>query len=154
MNKNQLNELINYIVAQGVSAIQSNIPWTDASIDYVAIFSKNDDEFNQLEKIAETLWKEIDKENIKTGRTFLLNEAFHTSAGDLSLLKIRKPDPTRPQRGAPDFKVQEYQKIKDTYLQSSWNLTLMMRKEYEMVEIKWVDVLVYLPSQTLSERIL
>ena len=109
-------------------------------------------EFKNLELVAETMGKEVDKETAKTGKTFLLNEPLDTSAGILSLIKIRNPDATRPQRGAPDFKIQNYQQFKDKYLQSSGNFTLMTRKDYEMIEIKGVDVLVYLPDKTLGER--
>ena len=102
--------------------------------------------------VAETLGEEIDKETAKTGRTFLLNEAMETSAGKLSLIKVRLPDPARPQRGAPDFKITNYEQFKEIYLQSSGNFTLMIRKDYEMIEIKGIDVLIYIPSKTVSER--
>ena len=152
MNKNELEKIVNYIVEQGLFAIKSNTDEQEAIIDYVAIFSKDENEFKNLELVAETMGKEVDKETAKTGKTFLLNEPLNTPAGILSLIKIRKPDATRPQRGAPDFKIKNYQLFKNKYLQSSGNFTLMTRKDYEMIEIKGVDVLVYIPNKTLSER--
>lgn len=152
MDKNEFEKIINYIVEQGLLALKK-INEENCVIDYVAIFSKNENEFKSLELVAEKMGGEADKENVKTGRTFLLNKSIDTSAGKLSLVKIRKPDATRPQRGAPDFKVKNYQEFKDKYLQSSGDFTLMIRKDYEMIEIKGVDVLVYIPSKTFGERI-
>lgn len=151
MNKNEFEKIANYIIEQGLLTLK-NADENNAVIDYVAIFSKDENEFKNLELVAETLGEEVDKENVKTGRAFLLNEPLKTSAGNLSLIKVRIPDATRPQRGAPDFKIQNYQQFKEKNLQSSGNFTLMTRKDYEMIEIKGVDVLVYVPSKTLSER--
>jgi len=151
MNKNELGEIVNYIIERGLLALKDTDK-KNAVVDYVAIFSRDENEFKNLELVAETMGKEVDKETAKTGRTFLLNEPLNTSAGILSLIKVRKPDATRPQRGAPDFKIQNYQQFRDKYLQSSGNFTLMTRKDYEMIEIKGVDVLVYIPDKTLGER--
>lgn len=151
MNKNEFENIINYIIKQGMEAL-GNTDEKDAAVDYVAIFSKDDQEFDNLISVAENLGEETDKETAGTGKTFLLNEPIETSAGSLSLIKVRLPDATRPQRGAPDFKIQNYIQFKDKYLQSSGNFTLMVRKDYEMIEIKGVDVLVYVPSKTVSER--
>jgi len=152
MNQNELKKIVDYIVEQGLSAIKNNTEEKQAVIDYLAIFSKDENEFKNLKLVAETMGVETDKENIKTGKTFLLDEPIETSAGKLRLLKIRKPDATRPQRGAPDFKIPDYIQFKEKYLQTSGNFTLMARKNYEMIELKGVDVLVYIPNITLGER--
>jgi len=152
MNNEELKKIVTYLVKQGLDTIENNTDENQAVIDYVSIFSKDDNEFKNLELVAETMGVQVDKENIKTGKTYLLNEPIETPAGNLKLVKIRIPDATRPQRGAPDFKIQNYQQFKEKYLQSSGNFTLMTRKDYEMIEIKGVDVLVYVPSKTLGER--
>jgi len=153
MSKNELEKIVEYIVAQGLAAIANNTEEQQATLDYVAIFSKDENEFNELMQVAETLGEEVDKETIKTGRTFLLDDVFVTPAGNLLLLKIRKPDPTRLQRGAPDFKVPDYQSFKEKYIKKSGNFTLMLKTGYEMIEIKGVDVLVYIPSKPLGDRL-
>ncbi len=152
MNNSELGKIVNYIIEQGLSAISDNAGEQKAVIDYVAIFSRDNNEFSDLESVAKTMGQEVDRGTAKTGKTFLLNEPLNTPAGMLTLMKIRKPDATRPQRGAPDFKIENYPQFKSKYLQSSGNFTLMIRKDYEMIEIKGVDVLVYIPSETLSER--
>lgn len=153
MGKKDLVGIISYIVDRGLQTIKDNTQNQEAALDYVAIFSKDEDEYQALIALAAPLGKETDAARSKTGRTFLLDEAISTPAGPLKIVKIRKPDPTRPQRGGPDFKVPNYEQFKEKYLKDGRNLTLMVRSDYEMIEIKGADVLVYIPSQTVSERL-
>lgn len=154
MTKEALEIIINYIVDQGIKAINDNTKETNLQIDYMGIFCKNNDEFEEMEYLLSTLGKPGDKTATKSGSTFLLKEPFDTPAGPLKVLKARRPDPTRSQRGAPDFKVKNYQAFKDTYFsnEKNSNFTLMLRKEYEMLELKGVDVLVYFPSKHFEMR--
>jgi hypothetical protein len=152
MNIDELEKIIFYLVKQGLATLERFTDEKNGALDYVAIFAKDENEFNDLLMIAETVGQEVDKETAKTGRTFLLNKPLDTTAGVLSLIKIRKPDDTRLQRGAPDFKIPDYQQFKDKYLKSDGNFTLMLKNDYEMIEIKGPDVLVYIPDKTLSER--
>jgi hypothetical protein len=153
MSKEWLQGIVNYIANQGLKAIGDNTNNEPAVLDYLAIFSKDDGEYKELDLILSPLGQEVDKEVSKTGRTFKLLEPLMTPAGPLYLLKIRRFDPTRPQRGAPDFKVPNYSQFKERYLKGGGNMTLMIRSAYEMIEIKGVDVLVYIPSHPLSERL-
>lgn len=154
MDKQELINIINYIINQGLEAIKDNTRENiNAFIDYVAIFSRDQTEFDKLNIIVKSIGIEVDKNTAKTGLTYLLYKPIQTSAGLLKLVKIRLPDPTRPQRGAPDFKIPNYQEFKNKYLTKSGNFALMVRKEYEMIEIKGVDVLVYIPDNTLGERL-
>jgi len=151
--KDDLEKIINYIVNQGLAAIKEKTDETNAIIDYLAIFSKNQDEFKNLELVAKQLGEQVFKENDKTGPTFLLHKPFKTEAGSLKLLKIRLPDMTRPQRGAPDFKIDDYREFKNKWLGSSGTFTLMPRKSYEMIEMKGTDVLVYFPDKMSDDRL-
>jgi len=153
MDKLEINEIVNYLVKQGLSAIKENTTEENMLIDYVAIFSKDDNEYKNLQAAACTLGPEIDKETSKTGSTYFLKNPINTDGGFLKLLKIRKPDKTRPQRGAPDFKIKDYESFKNKYLQSSGIFTLMLKKDYEMIELKGEDVLVYIPNKPLSTRL-
>lgn len=152
MTQQEMEEIIQYIVRQGVETVQANLGEQVVAIDYLAIFSKDEREYTAIEHLLEPLGSEVDKENTKTGRTFLLNDPIQTPAGNLPVVKIRKPDLTRPQRGAPDFRVSNYLELKEKFLSSSGNFTLMMRKNYEMIEVKGVDVLTYIPSKSFAER--
>lgn len=153
MDEQRLEHIIQYIVKRGLETIKTNTGEAVATIDYVSVFSKNDNEFTVLDAVVKSLGKEIDKETARTGHTYLLHTPIKTPAGLLKLVKIRFPDPTRTQRGAPDFKVQNYQAFKNAHIRKSGNFTLMLKENYEMIEIKGADVLVYIPSQTLSERL-
>lgn len=152
MDRQKLEELIDYIIKQGIEAIKSNTDEKEFIVDYVAVFAKDKNEFDLLDNVAKSMGKETDKETVKTGYTYLLHEPIKTPVGFLKLVKIRFPDPTRPQRGAPDFKIKNYEDFKNKYIKKSGNFTLMLKEVYEMIEIKGVDVLVYIPSNTLGER--
>ncbi len=154
MNIADLENIVNYIVDQGIKATHKNTEEKYLPIDYLGIFTKNDEEFKDLESLVSTLGKLGDKTATQSGSTFLLNKPISTSAGLLNVLKIRKPDPTRPQRGAPDFQIIDYSSFKEKYFLSgkNSNFSLMIRKSFEMIELKGVDVLVYFPSKTFNER--
>lgn len=151
MDKNKLEQLVNYITDQGIKAIKDNTAENNFEIDYLGIFSRNDSEYQELTDFVCGLGKELDPGRTKTGLTFLLDKSMQTSAGELKYLKIRKPDPTRPQRGAPDFKVGNYVEFKEKYLKNG-NFSLVVRKNFEMLELKGVDVLVYFPNKLAGER--
>lgn len=153
MERQELEKIVIYLVEQGLATIKRFTDEQNPVIEYAAIFSKDDNEFRNLEQIAETMGTEVNKETIETGRTFLLDQPVDTVAGPVSLVKIRKPDDTRPQLGAPDFKIHNYSEFKEKYIRKNGNFTLMLKKDYEMIEIKGKDVLVYIPNKTLSERI-
>ena len=152
MAKQDLEKIVNYIINQAWRAISENTDEKDLPVDYLGIFSKDESEFRDLERLVSTLGKLGDKTATATGSTYLLDEPLNTPAGPLKVLKIRKPDPTRPQRGAPDFRVKNYLAFKEKYQSRGHNFLLIVRKEYEMLELKGADVLVYFPSKTFDER--
>lgn len=152
MNDRDLKKVVEYIAKQGTQAMHLFTTESDFALDYLAIFCKDNIEYAQLEAIVRTLGEETDKEKIKTGPTFLLQTPIESSAGTLSILKIRKPDSTRPQRGAPDFRVPDYHLFKKRYLGATGNFTLMPKADFEMIELKGTDVLVYIPSKSFIER--
>jgi len=153
MTKQDLEKIVNYIVNQGLKAIKENTNESNLSVDYMGIFAKDETEFQEIASLLSALGKPGDKTATKSGLTVLLDTPFDTPAGSLKVLKIRRPDPTRPQRGAPDFQIKDYPSFKDKYLSSNGNFTLMIsKKTYEMVELKGDDVLVYFPSKPFDER--
>lgn len=152
MNRNQFETLVQYVTTQGIKAIKDNTDGTDYQIDYAAIFAKTEKEFGELIKVASELGAKKEMGIAATGSTFLLREPVQTEAGPVSYVKIRKPDPTRPQRGGPDFRIKNFNQFKEKYLQKSGNFSLMIRKDYEMIELKGVDVLVYFPSKLAETR--
>lgn len=155
MTKSDLEKIVNYIAQQGLKAVRENTRNEKVVLDYLAVLTKNNQEYEQFLKIARGLGEEVEKKTQPTGHTFRLRSPVKTPAGPLKYLKIRKPDPTRPQRGAPDFKVGNYEEFKKNYLVDHHDFSLIIRSsgDLELIELKGVDVLVYFPSKTIDERI-
>ena len=86
-----------------------------------------------------------------TGPVFFISP-LSTSAGKLNILKIRKPDPNRPERGDADFTVPDFPAFKEKYLGKS-GFSLIKRPTMEMVELSnpSFNVLAYYSYPTLAE---
>lgn len=154
MTWKDIQEIIQYIVHKGLLALEGSSAQDKSPIDFVSIFSKDDLEFNQLTEAIEPRAKKIKSDTGITGITYLLSTSIQTEAGELKIVRIRKPDPTRPQRGAPDFRVPDYKSFKEECLnKNSGNYTILMRKGFELVEIKGINVLVYVPNVPISEEL-
>ena len=69
--------------------------------------------------------------------------------------KIRKPDPTRPERGDADFNLDDYEKFKNKYVGKE-GFSLIERKDHEMVELmeKGSDVRVYFSHPHIDKLLL
>jgi len=148
----KFNKIIKYIAERGIEAVNANTDEFPVTIDYLSIFAKDEAEYQDLIEYTRELGKATDEKLAKTGKTIILKSPIETEAGLLKVIKIRKPDATRPQRGAPDFRVDDYQEFKSKYIMANGNFTLMLRADYEMIELKGVDVLVYFPSKLFDER--
>ncbi|MFA6271567.1 MAG: hypothetical protein WC693_00470 [Patescibacteria group bacterium] len=148
----KFNKIIRYIIERGIEAVNANTDEFPVTIDYLSVFAKDEAEYQDMIEYTRELGRSTDSKMSKTGKTILLKSPIETEAGLLKVIKIRKPDATRPQRGAPDFKVGDYQEFKNKYLMANGNFTLMLRADYEMIELKGVDVLVYFPSKLFKER--
>ena len=68
----------------------------------------------------------------QTGPLFLID--LDTESGKLNLLKIRKPDETRKERGDADFTVDDYNNFKKNYLPKP-SFSLIKRDKFEMIEL-------------------
>lgn len=149
MTEEQFFSIIDYIINQSISLLEKYVSEENLSIDFVDIFSKDEQEKKELLEIANQLGRVIDKP--ETGTTFLLNSSYPTKSGELCLIKVRNADKGKTQRGAPDFKVGNYWEFKDKYLNLE-NMKLIERKDYEMLELRDddYDVLVYFPNELLS----
>ncbi len=153
MNKQDILNLIQYIAIQTVKLKDKYIQDKDLRIDYLTIFSHSDEEFSEMKNIAAFLGEVIDENN---GPVYHLKEPIDIPTGELRFLRIRKPDPERPQKGCNDFAVSDFKNFKQKYIgKFDEHLTLIKRPDYEMIEIKDAefDVLVYFPSIRFSEKL-
>lgn len=153
MTKDDILSLIQYIATQTINLKNKYIEEKNLPIDYLTIFSHSKEEFQEMQKAASELGKVIDDNN---GPVYRLFDPRNIPTGQLSYLRIRHPDYTRPQKGCDDFRVENYEAFKNKYLgKFNKNITLIKRPNYEMIEIKdqEFDVLVYFPSVRFSEEL-
>ena len=150
MTKEELFSIVDYIVEQSLLLAERYVSEKNLIVDFVDIFSRDEEEKEELLQAVNQLGKIVDKP--ETGTTFVLENAYKARIGDLHLIKIRNLDKEKSQRGALDFKVGDYNNFKNKYINSG-NFKLINRETYEMLELQddKYDVLVYFPNIPLSE---
>lgn len=123
-----------------------------APINYACIFAQSEKEYQELEKEIQKLGKVV--KETKMGNVYLLSEPIQTVAGPLKIVKIRKPDPTRPEKGDADFTVADYPVFKKKYLGQP-GFKLIERPEMEMIELMdpKFNVRAYFSHPTLAETL-
>lgn len=145
-----LQKTVDYIVSETIKLKNKYIDQTGAPIDWVAIFSQNGQEYESFLKEIKKTGKII--KDTPTGLIFKLDSPIKTNAGDVFIIKVRKHDKTRPQRGDADFRIDKYKEFKEKYLPNK-HFSLIIRKDYQMVELKDLDfdVLVYFSDPPISK---
>ncbi len=121
----------------------------DIPVNYVCIFCQSEkEEINFLEE-AHKIGKII--QETPSGSLFKIS--IDTIAGKLQLLKIRKPDLSRPERGDADFTVSDYFSFKEKYLKET-GFSLTKREGFEMIELYEKDnnVRVYFSFPPLDKQ--
>lgn len=131
MTTEDFKELIQGIVQQSCELKNKHTTEKNARVNYAAVFSQNEKEYKDFSVFAAQFGKII--QNTPTGDLFKIN-GIDTISGKLQLLKIRKSDTTRPERGDADFTVADYPNFKNTYLPKS-GFKLIERKDFEMIEL-------------------
>ncbi len=128
---NNLITTINYIVNRSNELKNkfTNVP--TAPVEFACIFCQNEEGYKEFTSSIQTLGEIV--QNTPSGYTYLLNEPIKTVAGPLRLVKIRKPDPKRPERGDADFNT-EYKNFKKTY-QENPKFELIKRGTFEMLRL-------------------
>jgi len=122
---------INYIVSHSTKLKDRYTSASTASIEFACIFCQNEEEYKEFTKSIETLGKIIEK--TQSGFTYLLDKPLETTAGPLRLVKIRKPDLDRPERGDADFNT-DYKNFKDRH-QRNPRFELVKRETFEMLRL-------------------
>lgn len=139
------------IVEQAQRLKDLHTPEKDAPVNYACFFAQSEEEYQDLLEAAKGLGK-IGEET-KMGPVFVV-EPIETSAGKLRVVKIRKPDPTRPERGDADFTVSNYQEFKKEFLGKS-GFTLFDKPGKEMIELMdpAFNVRVYFSKDPLDKKL-
>src|SRR3989338_1446208 len=96
MDKEDLKSLAEEIVRKACILKDRYNDQKEAPVSYVAIFCQNDNEFEEFTKIVKTFSSVINE--TPTGFHYK-TDPIDTVSGPFQILKIRKPDKTRPERG-------------------------------------------------------
>jgi len=126
---NNFETTVNYIVSRSTELKNKFTNTSVAPVEFACIFCQNEEEYKQFTNSIQTLGKVV--ERTQSGFTYLLETPIETVAGPLRLVKIRKPDPQRPERGDADFNT-DYSDFKKTY-QGKSGFELIKRGTFEML---------------------
>lgn len=152
MNLDELSLIINYIVDEGEKVKSKYLEEPTGLIDYVAIFCRDENEKQKILALTETLGVVV--RDTPTGQNIKLNSPIKTKSGPVKLIKVRNTDPIKHHRGAPDFRVKDYDSFKRKYLGKK-DFKLIDRGSFEMIEIydPKADVLVYFLNIPLTTQL-
>ena len=151
MTKEELQKMIQSIVFQAKELKDKYLIEDDSVVNYAAIFSQNDNEYKDLLETVKEIGGVI--LDTKTGPLFKITP-LDTVAGSLKLVKIRKSDETRPERGDADFTIDDYDKFKKEFL-SKEGFKLIEREDFEMIELmdSEFNVRAYFSNPPLDEQL-
>ncbi len=118
-------------------------------VNYACVFTKSLDEYKSMIQAAETIGEVV--KDTSMGPVYKV-APIQTIAGDLYILKIRKPDPNRKERGDADFTLTDYASFKNINITKP-GFKLIKRDEFEMLEFNPGNgsALVYFSNPTLAE---
>ena len=130
-NKEGLLETIQYVATE-TSRLAKKIVNKTFLIKSLTVFTHSEPEYELLIQILANMGKPHSYNN---GPRVELYEPIIIDSNQITHLRIRKPDPDRPQIGCNDFET-DYRGFKKEYLSKHPdNLRLVKRSEYEMIEL-------------------
>lgn len=149
MTIDELKKLAQEIVAQSYRLSNKHTAEQEAPVNYACVFTQSMSEYEEMTKVASELGTVA--QDTATGPVFHI-PPLSTVAGTLRLLKIRRPDPKRPERGDADFTLADYESFKKAHLGKP-GFGLIKRPEMEMIELidPSFNVIAYYSHPTLAE---
>ena len=151
MKKDEMIKIIINLVNDACELKNRHTAESNAVVNYACIFPHTDDEYNMYYEVAAEMGS-VAKETA-TGNLFLV-DPIPTVAGDLRLVKVRKPDPTRTERGDADFTIKDYDRFKAEMLGKD-GIKVIERPTMEMIELmeNGADVRVYFSNPPLDKQL-
>jgi len=131
MDVDNLKQFVKEIVKKASDLKNKHTSENNALVNYACIFAQSKEQYDNLLEVVQKIGKVI--KETPTGPLFHI-QPLDTIAGILKILKIRKPDKTRPELGDADFTVSDYPEFKKNYL-SQKGFKLIVRKNFEMIEL-------------------
>ena len=109
-------------------------------IGYITIFAQNKSDYDSLRSVLSTYGNESEANN---GYKYTLHKKLKIKDTDLEVVRIRKPDIHRTELGCCDltFNASDYEYYRAKALEIG--LDIVLRKEYEMIELSTFDLPVY-----------
>jgi len=109
-------------------------------ISFLTIFSQTEKEYDDLRIQLSKLGEELPANN---GFKYQLKTAIKTKDGDISLIRIRKPDVHRKELGCADlvFQDSDYSDLRKIALEKGFDM--IVRNGYEMIELSDFNINVY-----------
>ncbi|MBA4319749.1 MAG: hypothetical protein C0412_15220 [Flavobacterium sp.] len=150
---NKITEILEYIIPKTLELNQIYITSESTRVNYSAIFCQNETEYEELNREAAQFGDVV--EDTPTGPLYKFHKPLQTIAGPLWLLKVRKLDLTRPERGDADFTLQDYNSFKEKYLKDTKHFKLIDRGNFEMIELRdpMFDVISYFSNIPLTVQL-
>ena len=151
MDVTALKQLVEEIVKKANDLKNKHTSEKNAPVNYACIFAQSEEQYDELLTVAKKIGSIV--EETPTGPLFHI-QPLSTVAGDLRLLKIRKPDATRPELGDADFTIGNYPEFKKRYL-SKTGFKLIPREKFEMIELvdTRFNVRVYFSNPPLDKQL-
>lgn len=151
MSETQLEATVRRLVASTKEMLRLHLPDLDCHISYSAVFCQNNREYKVYCAEALALGGLLASDTA-TGPVFVV-PGVPTSAGILRVIKVRKPDPTRPERGDCDYATADYATLKRNVL-GKRGYDLIVRPEFEMIELvdPAFDARVYFSNPPVEEH--
>jgi hypothetical protein len=144
MTDKEFEGLLLSIVTRCVQLKNKYAKEKDLKADWICVFAQSEAEYSGLLKHAGS-WGHI-VNDLPSGPVFRFDKTLQTKAGIPNVLKIRKPDPTKPELGDVDFTT-DYNNFKKKYFIDK-RFGLIVRDKFEMLELKdkEFDVICYFSS--------
>jgi len=151
MKKEQFIEKVKAIVSDAQRLKDLHTPERNAPVNYACFFAQSEEEYQDLLKAAKEIGKIAEETNM--GPVFIV-DPIKTSAGNLRVVKVRKPDLTRPERGDADFTVSNYQEFKKEFL-GKQGFKLFDKPGKEMIELMdpAFNVRVYFSKDPMDKKL-
>lgn len=131
MNTEDLKNRVKSIVEKATTLKNKYVDDKNTPVNYACIFSQNKEEYNELLEATRKIGNII--KETPTGLLFHI-EPLKTVSGVLKLLKIRVPDPTRPELGDADFTISNFPDFEKKYLPKR-GFKLIKKEDFVMIEL-------------------
>ena len=151
MKIDNLKKLVKSIVEEATKLKNKHIDYPNININYACIFSQSESEYQDLLRTSQKIGTII--KETPSGFLFYIS-SLKTTSGILKLLKIRFPDPTRPERGDADFTIPNFVEFEKKYL-SRKGFKIMKKETFYMIELmdSEFDVRVYFSNPPLDVQL-